>query len=182
MSEKEIFLICFVKAKAFIDKIQTAKSIIAAEKNNMRRNIKMFKKVISMCLFVIMVVTLCASMVSCNGGKDEFKLGVILLHDEASTYDNNFLEAVERAKKELNLTDDQVIYKKNIPESNASQTASATRHIFLRLLRSSRTFSSAMQQVQWLTLKSLTTSTMLSLLSTKEDSSQVLLQVSSSTR
>ena len=125
MSEKEIFLICFVKAKAFIDKIQTAKSIIAAVKNNMRRNIKMFKKVISMCLFVIMVVTLCASMVSCNGGKDEFKLGVILLHDEASTYDNNFLEAVERTKKELNLTDDQVIYKKNIPESNACYEAAA---------------------------------------------------------
>ena len=85
----------------------------------------MFKKVISMCLFVIMVVTLCASMVSCNGGKDEFKLGVILLHDEASTYDNNFLEAVERAKKELNLTDEQVIYKKNIPESNACYEAAA---------------------------------------------------------
>ena len=85
----------------------------------------MFKKVISMCLFVIMVLSLCVSMVSCKGGKDDFKLGVILLHDEASTYDNNFIEAVERAKEALELTDEQVIYKKNIPESNECYEAAA---------------------------------------------------------
>ena len=85
----------------------------------------MFKKVISMCLFVIMVLSLCVSMVSCKGGKDDFKLGVILLHDEASTYDNNFIEAVERAKEKLGLDDDQVIYKKNIPESNECYEAAA---------------------------------------------------------
>ena len=85
----------------------------------------MFKKVISMCLFVIMVLSLCVSMVSCKGGKDDFKLGVILLHDEASTYDNNFIEAVERAKESLGLTDEQVIYKKNIPESNECYEAAA---------------------------------------------------------
>ena len=85
----------------------------------------MFKKVISMCLFVIMVLSLCVSMVSCKDDKDEFKLGVILLHDEASTYDNNFIEAVERAKKALGLTDEQVLYKKNIPESNECYEAAA---------------------------------------------------------
>ena len=87
----------------------------------------MFKKILSMCLAVLMVAALCATMVSCDNTKtdDGFKLGVILLHDEASTYDLNFIEAVERAKTELGLTDDQVIYKKNIPESNECYEAAA---------------------------------------------------------
>ncbi len=83
----------------------------------------MFKKLLSVCLAVIMVAAICVTMVSCGGTKDDFKLGVILLHDEASTYDLNFIEAVERAKTELGLTDDQVIYKKGIPESNACYEA-----------------------------------------------------------
>ena len=50
--------------------------------------------------------------------KSDFKLGVILLHDENSTYDLNFINAVMAVKKALGLTDDQVIMKRNIPESN----------------------------------------------------------------
>ncbi len=46
------------------------------------------------------------------------KLGVILLHDENSTYDKNFIDGVMEAKAALGLTDDQVIMKRNIPESN----------------------------------------------------------------
>ena len=83
----------------------------------------MFKKILSICLAVLMVAALCASMTSCNKADDDFKLGVILLHDEASTYDLNFIEAVERAKTQLGLTDEQVIYKKGIPESNACYEA-----------------------------------------------------------
>jgi basic membrane protein A len=78
----------------------------------------MFKKIFSLTLAVLMLAAICASAVSCGNGKDDFKLGVILLHDEASTYDLNFIEAVERAKTQLGLTDDQVIYKKGVPESN----------------------------------------------------------------
>ena len=85
----------------------------------------MFKKILSLCLAVMMVATLCASFASCGNSKDDFKLGVILLHDEASTYDKNFIEAVERAKEQLGLTDEQVIYKKGIPESNACYEAAA---------------------------------------------------------
>ena len=87
----------------------------------------MFKKILSICLILIMVASLGLSMVSCGKEpekeEDDFKLGVILLHDEASTYDLNFIEAVERAKKSLGLTDEQVIYKKGIPESNACYEA-----------------------------------------------------------
>ena len=49
---------------------------------------------------------------------EDFKFGVILLHDENSTYDLNFIKAVDRMKTTLGLSDDQVIMKRNISESN----------------------------------------------------------------
>ena len=85
----------------------------------------MFKKLLSVLLVVVMVATLCISMTSCGNKKSDFKLGVILLHDEASTYDLNFIEAVNRAVKELGLEEDQVVFKKNIPESNECYEAAA---------------------------------------------------------
>ncbi len=85
----------------------------------------MFKKLLSICLVVIMAISCCMTMTACNPTDDEFKLGVILLHDEASTYDKNFIEAVEKAAEALGLRDDQIIYKKNIPESNAAYEAAA---------------------------------------------------------
>ena len=57
------------------------------------------------------------------GEKLDVKLGVILLHDEFSTYDLNFMNGVEEAKAALGLSDDQVIMKKNIPESDACYEA-----------------------------------------------------------
>ena len=86
----------------------------------------MFKRILSLALAVLMIASMCFAFASC-GYKDDgvFRLGVILLHDEASTYDNNFIEAVERAKTALGLTDEQVIYKKNIPESNECYEAAA---------------------------------------------------------
>ncbi|MBO4988714.1 MAG: BMP family ABC transporter substrate-binding protein, partial [Clostridia bacterium] len=48
----------------------------------------------------------------------EFKIGVILLHDEDSTYDLNFINSVKAAVKELGLKDSQLILKRNIRESN----------------------------------------------------------------
>ncbi len=85
----------------------------------------MFKKILSVCLVVLMLAGLCVSFTACGNKKSNFKLGVILLHDEASTYDKNFIEAVERAKEQLGLDDDQIIYKKNIPESNECYEAAA---------------------------------------------------------
>ena len=82
------------------------------------------KKILSLILVLSMVLALGLTFTSC-GDDEEFKLGVILLHDEASTYDKNFIEAVERAKTALGLEDSQVIYKKNIPESNACYEAAA---------------------------------------------------------
>ncbi|MBR2611985.1 MAG: BMP family ABC transporter substrate-binding protein [Clostridia bacterium] len=84
----------------------------------------MFKKILSLVLVVALTLAVGLTLASCNT-EDEFKLGVILLHDEASTYDKNFIEGVERAKTELGLTDSQVLYKRNIPEGNECYEAAA---------------------------------------------------------
>ena len=44
------------------------------------------------------------------------KIGVILVHDENSGYDVAHIDGMEGAKAAHGLTDDQVIYKYNIPE------------------------------------------------------------------
>ena len=85
----------------------------------------MFKKILSLCLALLMIASLSAMIASCTEKDDGFKLGVILLHSESSTYDLNFIEAVERAKTQLGLTDDQVILKRDIGESNACYEAAA---------------------------------------------------------
>ena len=98
----------------------------------------MFKKVLSLALVVLMVAALALSMVSCGGEAvsgmsdsplpipeinadftvgDDFKIGFICLHDESSTYDLNFINAVLRYQEALGLENSQVIIKRNIEET-----------------------------------------------------------------
>ena len=83
----------------------------------------MFKKVLSLVLAAAMVLSLGLVFTSCTESEDEFKLGVILLHDEFSTYDLNFMNGINAAAKALGLEESQVVYKKGIPESNACYEA-----------------------------------------------------------
>ncbi len=53
----------------------------------------------------------------------DIKFGLICLHDENSTYDLNFINAMKEAQANLGLSDDQVIIVTNIPESNACYEA-----------------------------------------------------------
>ena len=81
------------------------------------------KKVLFAIIAVLVVAAIVAAVLLLTGGKKEekaagVKLGVILLHDEDSTYDNNFINGVKDAQKKLGLSDEQVIIKRNIPESN----------------------------------------------------------------
>jgi tRNA(Ile)-lysidine synthase TilS/MesJ len=56
------------------------------------------KKIISILLLVAMLLT----MAACGGKKnDEFKIGFIMLHDENSTYDLNFMNAAKEACEAL---------------------------------------------------------------------------------
>ena len=54
---------------------------------------------------------------------EDFKIGFICLHDEKSTYDLNFLNAVDKIKEALKLSDEQVIVKTNIPETDECYVA-----------------------------------------------------------
>ncbi|MFV0352653.1 MAG: BMP family ABC transporter substrate-binding protein [Oscillospiraceae bacterium] len=45
-----------------------------------------------------------------------FKLGVILVHDENSGYDMAHIEGIWAARDALGLTDDQIVFRYNIPE------------------------------------------------------------------
>ena len=51
------------------------------------------------------------------------KVGLICLHDENSTYDNNFIQALKDTQAKLGLKDDQVLIKTNIPEDDKCLTA-----------------------------------------------------------
>ncbi len=96
------------------------------------------KKLTAMLLIVFMVLGLFAgcgsdaanpSNPSQAGGETtaakDIKVGFIFLHDENSTYDKNFIDAANEVKKALGLSDDQVIFKTNVPESNECYEAAA---------------------------------------------------------
>ena len=47
---------------------------------------------------------------------DNIKVGFIFLHDENSTYDANFIEGAKKACANLGLSEDQFVFRTNIPE------------------------------------------------------------------
>ena len=76
-------------------------------------------------MFVVAIMLTC--FVGCNetnndGSNTEtlslsnIKVGLITLHDKNSTYDKNFIVAMEEVQRELGLSNDQVIIKSGIPE------------------------------------------------------------------
>ena len=82
------------------------------------------RKIVSTLLIAAMLLTVISVFASCSSsGSDEFKIGLICLHDENSTYDNNFIRAMNNVKKELGLKNSQVIVKTNIPESDECYNA-----------------------------------------------------------
>ena len=54
---------------------------------------------------------------------DDFKIGMICLHDENSTYDNNFIQALRQVQQDLGLSDDQVVLVTNIGEDSSCYDA-----------------------------------------------------------
>ena len=55
----------------------------------------------------------------------DIMVGFSFLHDENSTYDKNFMDAAKAVQEKLNLTDDQVLFKTNIPEDSECYEAAA---------------------------------------------------------
>ena len=90
------------------------------------------KKILTVLMIVCLAAALCAVFVACEDSNQkptfdindpEFKVGIICLHDENSTYDKNFIDAFKSATAELGLTDDQVIIKTEVGENNACKEA-----------------------------------------------------------
>ena len=95
------------------------------------------KKTLSVLLAMILVIGVLAGCASSGGAAgangtadsgdtasaaapaaaaDSFKVGFIMLHDENSTYDLNFINAAKAAAEELGMSEDQIILKTNVPE------------------------------------------------------------------
>ena len=100
----------------------------------------MFKKVLSLSLAVLMCLSVLAVLGSCSTKErlgesadllprkeitktegvtipDDFKIGLITLHDEQSTYDKNFIDAFKQVTTALGIPEANAIVVSNIPES-----------------------------------------------------------------
>ncbi len=88
---------------------------------------KKITKLVAMLLSLSMLgaVAGCGEQAVDNEAAKDVKVGFIFLHDENSTYDKNFLDAANAAKEALGLTDEQVLIKTNIPETNECYEAAA---------------------------------------------------------
>ena len=100
----------------------------------------MFKKTLALLLIAVLAIGVLASCGTTTGGSamtedllprqkftkfdtaDDFKIGVICLHDENSTYDLNFINSIKTVKEALGLKDEQVIVKTNIDEGPVCKT------------------------------------------------------------
>lgn len=103
------------------------------------------KKLLTLILTVVLAVGCISGLVACGDDKyneveipevasesftqfdstqinADFKLGVICLHDENSTYDKNFIDAVKAAQQAFGLSDEQVIIYTGIPEGDNCKT------------------------------------------------------------
>lgn len=75
------------------------------------------KKLVALLLTLILCLGVLPAMAD-GIAKEDIKMGVILLHDEDSTYDLNFINGVTEAFASLGLSEDQLIIARNQPESN----------------------------------------------------------------
>ena len=85
----------------------------------------MFKKLLSIALVALMALSFSVAFTGCDSdkkseSKDDLKFGFIYLHDENSTYDNNFLTAAKEACEKMGV---EMINKTNIDESDACKEA-----------------------------------------------------------
>ena len=103
------------------------------------------KKILSLALVLVMVLGLAAcgskteapatTAAAASNGETaaaeteapaavaDVKLGFIFLHDENSTYDLNFMNAAKEAIADLGLTEDQYLFRTNIPEGQEAYDA-----------------------------------------------------------
>lgn len=88
----------------------------------------MKKKVIAIVLAIALIAALCVGFTACNKKNnsnnslqvpEDFKIGLITLHDQSSTYDKNFIDAMRAVQQELGLSNRQVLIESGVPETSA---------------------------------------------------------------
>ncbi len=107
----------------------------------------MKKKVFAIVLCLTLVTAMVFGLVACNNDRKDdveivelpgyeiespdysdleipstFKIGMICLHDENSTYDKNFISAMKEVQEYFGLSNEQVIIATGIPEGNECYT------------------------------------------------------------
>ena len=75
------------------------------------------KKLLNVLVLVLLAVS-AVTLTSCGGNDDKFKVGLICLHDDSSTYDKNFIDSMYRAMEQLGLSEDQLELVTGIGEDN----------------------------------------------------------------
>ncbi len=80
------------------------------------------KKILAVLLAVAMIFALTACGAKTDKDSGKLKVGFIYLHDENSTYDNNFLKAAKAACEKMGV---EYVGKTNIPESSDCYEAAA---------------------------------------------------------
>lgn len=76
------------------------------------------KKAVSVALTLALSMTMLTGF-TCSAEESsvsDMKVGFIFLHDENSTYDLNFMNAAKEAREALGVSEDQFIFRTNIPE------------------------------------------------------------------
>ena len=90
----------------------------------------MFKKIMSLALALMITAASAVTLSSCGSekteqtdGKSDVKIGVILVGDEAEGYTKAHMDGIKEAAKELNIADNQIIWKYKVPEDSACKEA-----------------------------------------------------------
>ena len=76
---------------------------------------KKLSKVLAVVLVLAVAAALCVALTACGDDEAELTVGLICLHDNNSTYDKNFIAAMEEVEAATKV---KVIYKYNIDENN----------------------------------------------------------------
>ena len=84
------------------------------------------KKLLALGLAATVAVAGLGALAGCGGrAGDSIKVGFIALHDDNSTYDKNFLDAIRQACKNKNIPDENLVIRTGIPEEQDCYDAAA---------------------------------------------------------
>lgn len=82
------------------------------------------KKLVSLLLTLCMALSLCMVSATAEGiPADQIKIGYITIGDENEGYSANHLNGLKKAQEALGISDEQVLCKYNIPETEAAYEA-----------------------------------------------------------